>query len=249
LLAVSTFLRLRARAALTALTALSLAAVPPSLGAAQEVGPPVVEYRGRRGVGSFEVRNNSLFPMNVVIEPFGFIQDSLGTIAYVALDTANVRLRLSAMTLRLPARSALSVSYEAASDSGPAWFVITSTFHGMRRQGVNYNFQLPHVVYLQQKSPVRKDEIQLAELSVDSAARKARFKVRNASDGLTRCADGTLSATAGARAAIPAFPLFPRFQRWVTIDWPHADAPTKIRLSCTGVELTFERPTPAGSAS
>jgi hypothetical protein len=239
-----TFLRLRARAVFTALSV--LAAVPAG-GDAQEVGPPVVEYRGR-GIGTFEVRNNSLFPMHVVIEPFGFVQDSLGKITYVPFDTARVRLRLSAMSLRLPARSALSVSYEVSSDSVPAWLVITSTFHGTRRQGVNYNFQLPHVVYLHQKTPVRKDEIQLAGFAFDGTARQARFKIRNASGGLTRCGEGTLSSAAGARAPIAAFPLFPRFERWVTVDWAHADAPTRVRLSCTGGELTLERSTAAGGA-
>ena len=216
--------------------------------AAQEVAPPVIEYRGR-AIGSFEVRNNGLFPMSVVIEPFGFVQDSLGTITYVPFDTSRVRLRLSAMSVRLPARGALSVSYEvAAKDTVPAWFVITSTFHGMRRQGVNYNFQLPHVVYLHQKAPVRKEEIQLAGFVFDERAREARFKVRNVSGGLTRCADGTLSSAAGSRAPIAAFPLFPRFERWVAVGWTHADAPTRIRLSCTGGELSFDRSTATGGA-
>ena len=215
--------------------------------AAQEVGPPVVEYKGR-GIGSFEVRNNGLFPMNVVIEPFGFLQDSLGKITYVPFDATHIKLRLSAMSLRLPPRASLSVSYEVTSDSVPAWFVITSTFHGMRRQGVNYNFQLPHVVYLHQKTAVRSDDLWLTDLSFDPAARQARFRMRNPSAGLTRCGEGMLSGATGARAAIAAFPLFPHFERWVLVDWPHANPPTKVRLLCTGGELTFDqRPPPTSS--
>lgn len=214
----------------------------------QEVGPPVVEYKGR-GMGSFEVRNNGLFPMNVVIEPFGFVQDSLGKIKYIPFDSTRVRLRLSAMSLRLPPRASLSVSYEATSDSVPAWFVITSTFHGLRRQGVNYNFQLPHVVYLQQKTAVRSDELQLSEFSFDAAARQARFRVRNASAGLTRCGEGMLSSVGNARAPVAAFPLFPHFARWVVVDWPHADPPAKLRLLCTGGELTFDQRSPAANGA
>jgi hypothetical protein len=224
-----------------------LIGVAPLTAAAQEVGPPVVEYKGR-GMGSFEVRNNGLFPMNVVIEPFGFVQDSLGKITYVPFDAERVKLRLSAMSLRLPPRASLSVSYEATSDSVPAWFVITSTFHGTRRQGVNYNFQLPHVVYLHQKTAVRSDELQLTDLSFDKTARQARFRMRNASAGLTRCAEGVLSGPGGARAPIAAFPLFPRFDRWVTVDWPHSSAPTRVRLLCSGGELTFDRPPATGGA-
>lgn len=230
------------------LTVLCIGMAPLTPAPAQEVGPPVVEYKGR-GIGSFEVRNNGLFPMNVVIEPFGFVQDSLGKITYTPFDADRVRLRLSAMSLRLPPRASLSVSYEVASDSVPAWFVITSTFHGTRRQGVNYNFQLPHVVYLHQKAAVRNDELQLTDLSYDRAARQARFKLRNASGGLTRCGEGTLSATGGSRAPIAAFPLFPHFERWVLVDWPHAEPPTKVRLLCSGGELTFDgRPITAGGA-
>ena len=227
-----------------AVSVLSIGVAPLMAGKAQEVGPPVVEYKGR-GIGSFEVRNNGLFPMHVVIEPFGFVQDSLGKITYVPFDAARVKLRLSAMSLRLPPRASLSVSYEATGDSVPAWFVITSTFHGTRRQGVNYNFQLPHVVYLHQKTAVRSNELQLVDFSFDAAARQARFKVRNATAGLTRCSEGVLSAGSGGRAPIAAFPLFPHFERWVTVDWPHADAPTKVRLVCTGGEVTFDRRPPA----
>jgi hypothetical protein len=231
-----------------AVVLLTIGAAPLVAAGGQEVGPPVVEYKGR-GMGSFEVRNNGLFPMNVVIEPFGFLQDSLGKITYVPFDAARVKLRLSAMSLRLPPRASLSVSYEATSDSVPAWFVITSTFHGTRRQGVSYNFQLPHVVYLHQKTAVRSDELQLTELSFDRAARQARFKMRNASGGLTRCGEGVLSAAGGSRAPIAAFPLFPHFERWVLVDWPHAHPPTKVRLLCSGGELTFNgRPPAVGGA-
>jgi hypothetical protein len=215
--------------------------------ASQEVGPPVAEYRGR-GVGTFEVRNNGLFPMTVVIEPFGFVQDSLGAIAYVPFEASRIRLRLSTMSLRLQARSAMVVSYEVSADSLPAWFVITSTFHGTRRQGVNYNFQFPHVVYLHQKPSVRAEDVRISDLSVDGAMRQARFRIANASPWMTRCGDGTLSA-GGARSAIPAFPLFPQFARWVTVPWPHADVPTKIRLSCTGVDVVFDRAATAAAAS
>jgi hypothetical protein len=236
---ITTRIRIRATA-----TALSLLASITAGASSQEVGPPVVEYRNR-GLGSFEVRNNGLFPMTVVIEPFGFVQDSVGRITYVPFDTTRIRLRLSAMSLRLPARSSLSVSYEAVTDSAPAWFVITSTFHGLRRQGINYNFQLPHVVYLHQKAAVRSAELQITELSVDATARQARFKIRNPSTGLTRCSEGTLTSGSGARAPISAFPLFPHFERWVSAEWTHSDVPTTVRLACSGGELTYDRRTPA----
>jgi hypothetical protein len=236
------------RRVLGAVTAVAALAAIPAGATAQEVGPPVAEYRGR-AVGTFEVRNNGLYPMNVVIEPFGFTQDSVGAITYVPFDTTRVRLRLSTMSMRLPPRAAFTISYEAMADSAPAWFVITSTFQGPRREGVNYNFQFPHVIYLHQKASVRASDVRITDLSVDSAARQARFRIENASASMTRCGEGTLSSTAGTRSPIPAFPLFPRFARWVTVPWLHADPPTKLRLSCTGVDLAFDRPTLAAGGS
>jgi hypothetical protein len=96
---------------------------------------------------------------------------------------------------------------------------------------------------------VGKEDLQLVEFARDAAARQARFKIRNGSGGLTRCADGTLSTASGARAQVPAFPLFPRFERWVTVDWPHADPPTRVRLVCTGGDVTFERRTASAGGS
>jgi hypothetical protein len=233
--------------ALLRATAFSALVVLPSEAASQEVGPPVAEYRGR-GVGTFEVRNNGLFPMTVVIEPFGFVQDSLGAITYVPFDATRIKLRLSTMSLRLQARSAMVVSYEVSGDSLPAWLVITSTFHGTRRQGVNYNFQFPHVVYLHQKASVRAEDVRISDLSVDAAAKQARFRIANASGWMTRCGEGTLGA-GGARSSIPAFPLFPRFARWVTVPWSHASAPAKVRLSCTGVDLAYDQAVTAAAGS
>jgi hypothetical protein len=158
-------------------------------------------------------------------------------------------VRLSAMSLRLAPRSAFTISYEATADSVPAWFVITSTFHGTRRQGVNYNFQFPHVVYLQQKTSVRATDVRISDLSVDRTAGQARFRIANASEAMTRCGEGTVSATGGARSPVPAFPLFPHFARWVTLQWAHADVPTKVRLTCTGVDLAFDQPMTAAGGS
>jgi hypothetical protein len=238
---------LRALSRVTACSALVAATVLPTRLASQEVGPPVAEYRGR-GVGTFEVRNNRLAPMTVVIEPFGFVQDSLGAISYVPFDATRIKLRLSTMSLRLQARSAMVVSYEASADTLPAWFVITSTFHGTHRQGVNYNFQFPHVVYLHQKASVRTEDVRISDLSVDGTEKQARFRIANASRWMTRCGQGTLSV-GGARSSIPAFPLFPQFARWVTVPWLHAEPPTKVRLSCTGVDVVFDRTTTATAAS
>jgi len=237
---------LRAFHRATAFAAFAAAIARPATLAGQEVGPPVAEYRGR-GVGTFEVRNNGLFPMTVVIEPFGFVQDSLGAIAYGPFDATRIKLRLSTMSLRLQARSAMVVSYEVSADSLPAWFVITSTFHGTRRQGVNYNFQFPHVVYLHQKASVRAEDVRISDLSVDAAEKQARFRIANTSAWMTRCGEGTLSG-GGARASISAFPLFSHFARWVTVPWSHARAPAKVRLSCTGVDLALDAAAPGTAA-
>ena len=101
---------------------------------AQVVAPPVVEH-SERAASTFDVQNQGVTPLTVIIEPFAFWVDTLGEVHYSPFDSAGVTLKLSTMSLRLPPRATYSVSYEASARRLPAWFVVTSSFAGPRTQG------------------------------------------------------------------------------------------------------------------
>ena len=110
---------------------------------AQTVRPAVVEYSGSAR-GRFELVNETLFPMSVVLEPRGFRINESGELSEIPIDSARVRVKLSAMSFRLAPRQSYSVFYEADATDLPAWFLITSTMSGARTQsGLNVRVE-PH---------------------------------------------------------------------------------------------------------
>src|SRR2546426_12604812 len=109
-----------ARRASLALGALACLAAAPPL-AAQSVSPPIAEYQ-ERARSSFQLINSSIFPLNVVLEVRGFSVTEQGEVQDAPLDTSKVRVKLSAMSFRIPPRGIYTVFYEAAADSLPARF-------------------------------------------------------------------------------------------------------------------------------
>ena len=230
--------RLASRASRAALLGLTLGA--PALDA-QLVTTPVVEHEGR-AISSFGVMNQGLAPLTAVFEAFSFMVDSLGNVVYQPFDSANVRLKLSSSSVRLPPRATFSVSYEATARALPAWFVVTSTFSRPRVQGLNVKMQLPHVVYLYQKQPLVRGDVVVHAFVYDSAAKRVRIKIENTSDRLGRMGRGTLRV-GDAEEAVPPFPLFPHFWRWVEVRWPHDRAPERGELRFADFVLKLEQPT------
>src|ERR671912_1814361 len=113
---------------------------------AQTVRPAVVEYPNQAR-GKFELVNESLFPLTVVLEPRGFHVEPTGELIEEPLDTARIRVKISAMSFRIPPRETYTVFYEATAKSFPSWFLISSTLTGARTQtGLNVRIELPHVV-------------------------------------------------------------------------------------------------------
>src|SRR5579864_1187741 len=72
-----------------------LAPLAPVALAGQTVSPPIVEYQ-ERARASFQLSNGSIFPLTVVLEPRGFDVTENGDVIAAPLDTARVRLKLSA---------------------------------------------------------------------------------------------------------------------------------------------------------
>ena len=68
---------------------------------AQTVRPAVVEYV-EQARGKFELVNETLFPLTVVVEPRGFHVEPKGDLIEEVLDTTRIQVKISAMSFRVP---------------------------------------------------------------------------------------------------------------------------------------------------
>jgi hypothetical protein len=237
---MSTSIFFRQSAVLAAVAIGALLPSSPQRANAQAVAPPVVEH-SERAASTFDVMNQGVTPLTVVIEPFAFWVDTLGEVHYAPFDSAGVSLKLSATSLRLPPRATYTVAYEASARRLPAWFVVTSSFAGPRTVGMNVRLQLPHVVYLNQKESLAREDIVVRAFVYDSVRRKVRFKIENLSERLGRCRDGSVRGTGSDMQSVPSFPLFPHFVRWVELAWPAAGPPERLELKFEKFTLHLTR--------
>jgi hypothetical protein len=211
-----------------AVAALVCAAAPPL--PAQSVSPPIAEYQ-ERARSSFQLLNSSIFPLSVVLEVRGFRVTEQGEVQDAQLDTSKVRVKLSAMSFRIPPRGTYTVFYEATADSLPAWFTIMSAMTGARTEnGLNVRILLPHVVYLNQKAPLRKDEVAIRRFERDSASGKLRVQLENLGAHLGRVQQVTAAAGKVTSGPSAGFPLFPHMIRWADVDWPGPGTPERLTV-------------------
>jgi hypothetical protein len=212
-------------------------AAPPV--AAQTIRPVVVQYVGNRVKAKFELVNDTLFPLNVILEPKSFDVTETGEAVYRPLDPS-IHLRLSAMSLRIPAKQSRFIFFEATVDSLPSWFVIPCTFAGMPKHGgLDIEVELPHTVYMLQKQPLRREDVQIPTAVYSPAEKGILVEVENTSPGLGR----VLSAEAiakGQKRIQPSFPLLPHGVRQFVIPWDLPDPPEKLILHFNGFDI--ERP-------
>ena len=213
---------------------------------AQSVSPPLAEYQ-ERARSSFQLQNGSIYPIVVVLEVRGFGITEQGEVQDLPLDTARVHVKLSEMSFRLPPRSSHTVFYEASSDSLPAWFNILSTMSGAKTaNGLSVRILLPHVVYLNQKQPLRKDQVVVRQLEFDSAGRKARLLLENTGPNLGRVYQLTVSDGRSDGPKGGAFPLIPHQRRWVELPWTGSEPPARVQLRCSRFSIdTTLSPSPA----
>jgi hypothetical protein len=206
-----------------------LACSPASAAAAQTVSPPVAEYQ-ERARSSFQLINRSIFPLAVVLDVKGFDISEQGDVVEAPIDTARLRVKLSATSFRIPPRSTYTVFYEATSDSLPAWFQIMAALSGARTDnGINVRILLPHVVYLNQKAPLRRESIEIQRFEVDPAGNKARALLENTGRDLGRVLEATFDSPAGESRS-GGFPLLPGHKRWVELEWQRPGPPTRLVL-------------------
>jgi len=216
---------------------------------AQTVSPPIAEYQ-ERARSSFQLSNESIFPLNVVLEVRGFEVTEQGEVVDAPFDSTRVQVKLSAMSFRIPPRGSYTVFYEARADSLPAWFNILSAISGARTDaGLNVRILLPHVVYLNQKLPLRRDEVTVRSFVADTARKRVRVQLQNTGPNLGRVLQISAGRGKAQSPAAAAFPLFPGMVRWAELAWPGDSLPDRVTVKFAKFTLdTLLAPTLAAAA-
>jgi len=208
---------------------LFIASIARPLGA-QTVRPAVVEF-SEQARGKFELVNETLFPLTVVLEPRGFHVEPSGELIEEPLDTARMRVKISAMSFRIPPRETYTVFYEATAKSFPSWFLISSTLTGARTQaGLNVRIELPHVVYMLQPQPLRQSDVIVHAFDFDSVGKRVHVELENSSTALGRVLSSEVSVAGKKPIPGGAFPLFPHSRRTLEIPWSEDLTPEKLVL-------------------
>ncbi len=182
-----------------------LLAVPPS--AAQTLSPPIAEYRGS-GNGVMELRNDGDIPLVAILELRGFSVDTEGNLRYTPLDSL-IHVDLGSNSFTIPPHQSHYVFYKASSPRQPFWFTIMNTMTTAKpvAGGLRVNIVLPHLVYVYQKSRLKKNDVLVRVLPTDSP-REYRLEVQNLSEKLSRVA-GVECKGFAEKQTYGGFPLFP----------------------------------------
>ena len=195
---------------------------------AQTVRPVVVEYRAT-AKGKFELVNDGLEPLTVILQPVSFVINEDGDPTFGKLNPA-IHLKLSAMSLRIPPLQKRFVFYEASSDVLPAWFTIYSTISGHQQsRGFNIEIDLPHTVYLSQKERLEKSEVEVESARYIESTHRVAICVINTSAKLGRVLGWEISAK-GKTFDSSGFPLLPGSRRRLEIAWESPSVPDKLSL-------------------
>lgn len=209
--------------------------------AAQTVRPAVVEY-AVQGRGKFDLVNETLFPMTVVLEPRGFQVNERGELSDVPFDTTNIELKLSVMSFKIPPLASYTVHYEAKAHHLPAWFMVLGAMTGARTSsGLNVRIELPHVVYLLQKDPLARGAVAIRGFEYDSTTKRAILDLENTSASLGRVVGSELSVDGRHATPFGGFPLFPQSRRRVEVPWDGDTQPDRVMLRFNGFSVEERR--------
>jgi len=219
-------------AALALLAALALPASPQ----AQTIRPVLLEYTKNKAQGRFELVNDGVTPLNVVLEPKSFDITEAGEAIYRALDS-RIHLRLSTMSLRIPAKQSRFVFYEATCDSLPAWFVIPCTFSGFPPQrGLEVRLELPHTVYLVQRDRLAREDVAIRTAVFDGVKHVVKVELENVGPRLGRAVEADV-ASGRHHERQASFPMPPRARRWLAIPWNESRDPERVVIRFHGFSL------------
>jgi hypothetical protein len=195
---------------------------------AQTIQPVITEYV-EKADGKFEVVNDTLTPMAIVLEPRSFSIAEDGRGVYRALDPG-IHVKLSDTSFRLEPKQSYYVFYKATSDQLPAWFTVYAAFspvHG--GDGLHVRVMLPHTVYLYQKKPIDKDSIHIDDSSYRAGSETVECDLHNNGSALVRVQEvRVVSGKTMVQAA--GFPLLPGVTRHLAIDWKEKNPPQFLLL-------------------
>jgi len=187
-------------------------------GALTQTVRPLINELGNPAKGRVEYVNDSLTPLNVVLEAKSFTVSETGEISYRPLDS-DVHLKLSTTSFRIQPQQTYYVFYEASAPTSPEWFVIYAAFSGFpfrTAQGMNVRLELPHTVYLLPKQSVEKSEVTVSRAELNSSANKVVLQVENTGDNFGRILETVLLYSRKKQEA-PGFPIFPHSKRTMEI--------------------------------
>jgi hypothetical protein len=199
---------------------------------------PLINELNNPAKGHVEYVNDSLTPLNVVLEVKSFTVSETGELSYRPLDP-NIHVKLSATSFRVQPEQTYHVYYEANSTQSPAWFVIYAAFSGFpfrTAQGMNVRLELPHTVYLLPKQSVQKEEIHITRAEMNSAGDKVLLEVENTGNNFGRIMQTYLVYSKKKQEA-PGFPVFPHSKRSLEIPFETKAEGENVPL---GVLLEFQ---------
>ena len=202
------------RVACRLLTGAFFAFVAVANGRAQTVRP-VINELSNPAKGRVEYVNDSLTPLNVVLEAKSFSVSETGEITYRPLD-ADVHLKLSTTSFRIQPQQTYYVFYEATAPKSPTWFVIYAAFSGFpfrSAQGMNVRLELPHTVYLLPKQSVAEGDVRVIRAELNAADGKVQVEVENTGNNFGRVLQTQLVYSKKKQQEAPGFPVFPHSRR------------------------------------
>lgn len=203
---------------------------------AQTVSPVISEYIDS-AEGSFQVRNEGLVPLNVILEVRSFTVNSEGDPLYRPQD-AGLKVDLSAKSFRVLPHRPYAVFYRAHADHLPAWFTIYVSMQSGKpsASGLNLIIRLPHTVYLLTRSSVSRSEVLVSQSRFDPLAHKVNFTVVNRSASFDRAQFIELKS-ASLKKSFPGFPSFPGQSRNITLDWDSPFPPNQVEIGFSRFKL------------
>lgn len=195
---------------------------------AQTVQPVISEYQVKAD-GKFALTNGTLTPMVVVLEPKSFSITPDGQGLFRTLDR-DIHVELSAMSARLEPGQTYYVFYKAYADQLPAWFTVYSTFSSVQRHpGLDVRIMLPHTVYLYQKHPLNKEEINIPPATWHAASKTIVCDVENHGNSLARVEEVRISGP-HASESDAGFPLLPLGRRHLELSWDEKQPPDTLQF-------------------
>jgi hypothetical protein len=184
---------------------------------AQTVRPLIAEL-SNPAKGRVEYVNDTMTPLNVILEASSFAVSETGNIEYRPLESS-IHLKLSATSFRIQPQQTYYVFYEANTEASSAWFVIYARFSGFpfrTQQGMNIRLGLPHTVYLLPKQLLEKSQVRVSRAEFLPNSNKVLVEVENAGDYFGRVLETSLTFGKKKQEA-PGFPVFPHSRRLLEI--------------------------------